>query len=275
MQGNSIALDKIASQLWTAEVIPRVKGAVVYTDSPMAESLHWNKGLTSILGSGAVAVRELSYMEGSLDRSEEKAVFLVASPLVGTCWSQISAVVRASCFTNCTVITSCPASAHHIALYGATPHPQQELRNAFLHLEEQLLDWMGNMNLSATVIYIPLASITITPNFFVMPQFQDVFPTLPVFQNANEKHAKELGSLHRHLQIGIQSLVGNLYSVMELLNVKADIFSLGPTSHIVADELERYSRNSKNACIRMPYSALQVLSVFRHGQRHFSRREEA
>ncbi|XP_064457611.1 sec1 family domain-containing protein 2-like [Ornithodoros turicata] len=246
MHESSIALDKIAAQLWTAEVIPRVKGAVVYMDNHMAEAVHWNRGVTWILESGAVAVRELSYFECGLDKSEEKAVFLVGVPLVGSCWSQISAVVRASCFTSCTVITSCPASAHHSALYGATPHPQQELRNSFLHLEEQLLDWMGNMNFSVKVIYIPLALISVAPSFFLMPQFRDVFPMLPVFQDTNEKLVQELGALPRPLHTDIQSLVGNLYSLLESLNVKADIFSLGPTSHLIGEELERYARNSKN-----------------------------
>lgn len=247
MHGSSIALDRVAGQLWTTEVIPKVKDAVVYLDHHMAEALHWNRGATWLFESGALAVRELSHFELGHGEGEWQAVFLLGAPLVGSALSQVSAVVRASRFTSCTLITSCPPSAHHLAQYGVAPHAQQEPRDSFLHLEEQLLDWMGDMSFTAQVLYVPLSIISLTPSFFLMPQFHDIFPVLSGTQDPSTGQAKELGMLPRALQTSVQSLVGNLNSLFDILSVREDIFSLGPLSHIIGEELERCSRGRKKA----------------------------
>ncbi|CAN7947632.1 unnamed protein product, partial [Ixodes pacificus] len=67
------------------------------------------------------------------------------SPVAERTLSTLSSVVRASVFTSCCVITSCPPAAQRLARYGSAEGPGGP--QAFLDAEEQLLDWMGNPSL--------------------------------------------------------------------------------------------------------------------------------
>ncbi|KAK8771250.1 hypothetical protein V5799_025506 [Amblyomma americanum] len=198
-------LEGPVKRLWEEEVFPRCHDAVVFLDNAMAEALHWNGGASKLFESGAVAVREFSFFEHG-STSEPKALFLVSTPLTQQTLSTLSAIVRASVFTNVNVLTSCPPAAQILAKYGtaeASDSPQ-----AFLDVEERLLDWMGNMTFVAEVMYVPLSVINVTPKFFLMPQFHDVFPPLQKQYNTSQVGATlEGASFTRSMQINVKWLI--------------------------------------------------------------------
>lgn len=189
-------------RLWEEEVFSRCSGAVVFLDNGMAEALHWNGGADKLFEAGAVAVREFSFFEHG-SASEPKALFLVSSPVTEQTLATLSAVVRASIFSDVSVLTSCPPAAQLLARYGTTEGFDGP--RAFLDVEERLLDWMGNVTFTAEVMYVPLSIINVTPKFFLMPQFHGVFPPLLDQTNANQGSMSFEGTcFSRSMQINLK-----------------------------------------------------------------------
>ncbi|XP_049516196.1 sec1 family domain-containing protein 2 isoform X3 [Dermacentor silvarum] len=201
-------LEGPVKQLWEEEVFPRCQGAVVFLDDAMAEALHWNGGVNKLFDAGALAVREFSFFEHGSE-SEPKALFLVSTPVTEQTLATLSAVVRASVFSNVSVLTSCPPAAQLLARYGTTEGLDGP--RAFLDVEERLLDWMGNVSTS------------------------QVGATL------------ESASFSRSMQISLKSLIGNLNSIFEVAHIREETFSLGSLSRIVGEELSRLSRGHRKS----------------------------
>lgn len=238
-------LEDPVKRLWVEEVFPRCQDAVVFLDNAMAEALHWNGGASKLFEFGAVAVREFSFFEHG-SASEPKALFLVSTPLTEQTLSTLSAMVRASVFTNVNVLTSCPPAAQILAKYGTAEGSDGP--RAFLDVEERLLDWMGNVTFIAEIMYVPLSVINVTPKFFLMPQFHDVFPPLQEQYNTSQVATTLEGAgFSRSMQINVKSLIGNLNSIFEVTHIREETFSLGSLSRIVGEELSRLSRGHRKS----------------------------
>ncbi|XP_077541717.1 sec1 family domain-containing protein 2-like [Haemaphysalis longicornis] len=232
-------------RLWEEEVFSRCSGAVVFLDNGMAEALHWNGGADKLFEAGAVAVREFSFFEHG-SASEPKALFLVSSPVTEQTLATLSAVVRASIFSDVSVLTSCPPAAQLLARYGTTEGFDGP--RAFLDVEERLLDWMGNVTFTAEVMYVPLSIINVTPKFFLMPQFHGVFPPLLDQTNANQGSMSFEGTcFSRSMQINLKSLIGNLNSIFEVACIREETFSLGPLARFIGEELSRLSKGHRKS----------------------------
>ncbi|XP_054919258.1 sec1 family domain-containing protein 2-like isoform X2 [Dermacentor andersoni] len=208
MHQNVSPLEAPVKQLWEEEVFPRCQGAVVFLDDAMAEALHWNGGANKLFDAGALAVREFSFFEHGSE-SEPKALFLVSTPVTEQTLATLSAVVRASVFSNVSVLTSCPPAAQLLARYGTTEGLDGP--RAFLDIEERLLDWMGNVSTSQ-------AGTTL-----------------------------EGAGFSRSMQISLKSLIGNLNSIFEVAHIREETFSLGSLSRIVGEELSRLSRGHRKS----------------------------
>lgn len=238
-------LEGPVKQLWEEEVFPRCQGAVVFLDDAMAEALHWNGGVNKLFDAGALAVREFSFFEHGSE-SEPKALFLVSTPVTEQTLATLSAVVRASVFSNVSVLTSCPPAAQLLARYGTTEGLDGP--RAFLDVEERLLDWMGNVTFTAEIMYVPLSVVNVTPKFFLMPQFHDIFPPLAENTSTSQVGATlESASFSRSMQISLKSLIGNLNSIFEVAHIREETFSLGSLSRIVGEELSRLSRGHRKS----------------------------
>uniref|UniRef100_A0A023GG89 Putative sec1 family domain-containing protein 2 n=1 Tax=Amblyomma triste TaxID=251400 RepID=A0A023GG89_AMBTT len=238
-------LEDPVKRLWEEEVFPRCQDAVVFLDNAMAEALHWNGGASKLFESGAVAVREFSFFEHG-SASEPKALFIISTPLTEQTLSTLSSMVRASVFTNVNVLTSCPPAAQILAKYGTAEGSDGQ--RAFLDVEERLLDWMGNVTFIAEIMYVPLSVINVTPKFFLMPQFHDVFPPLQEQYNTSQFGATlEGASFSRSMQINVKSLIGNLNSIFEVAHIREETFSIGSLSRIVGEELCRLSKGHRKS----------------------------
>lgn len=57
------------SDTWWQEVFKKVKNAVIFIDNTMCECLHWHGGVTKLFNAGALACKELSSFEVTVDCS--------------------------------------------------------------------------------------------------------------------------------------------------------------------------------------------------------------
>ena len=77
-------------------------------------------------------------------QGHKKAVFILFSPVYGTTKVILQDIIQNSSFEYCVLITTAHARVHQFAKYGA--HREGvDVMSAFNSLEEQMLEWMGNM----------------------------------------------------------------------------------------------------------------------------------
>lgn len=224
--------------------------AVVYMDNHMAEFLHWSGGIGILLSAGVVDIREFSSFE-SAPESAKKAVFIISSLLTGVTEDIIRDIVTQSQFQYVIILTT------------ASPllHPDNEESNGddavFEDFEEKVLEWMRNMNYTVEISHIPMFGAEVCPGLFITPAFSTLFPILTsdvkqiAYQFKSSHNSKEpkpieglkdveLSHLPDNLQLQIKLLASGLHALLQGLDVREDIYSLGHTSRLVATELDSY-----------------------------------
>lgn len=242
------------SQIGWREVCKKVKKAVVYIDNEGAECLHWNGGLMQMMRAGALTVKEFSAFES--DKEEyKKAVFILSSPVFGTTKIILQDIIQNSSFEYCVLITSANARVHQFAKYGG--HQEGiDVMSIFHTLEEEMLEWMGNMDYTVEVLYSPLFILPLTEMMFLTPTFRNVFPITDAHiprirelqhcqhkqvvksQSLDSLSSVELTRLPLEAQISVHHLVSCLHSLFIQLEIREDIYSLGHLSGLVANQLE-------------------------------------
>ena len=68
------------------------------------------------------------------------------------------------------VITNCHPSVHNWSLHPAKDWNIED-RSCFDKLEEQVLMWMGNVNLTSDIFYLPLFMVTLTSRVLLIPTY--------------------------------------------------------------------------------------------------------
>ena len=68
------------------------------------------------------------------------------------------------------VITNCHPTVHTWSLHPAKDWNIED-RSWFDKLEEQVLMWMGNVNLTAEIFYLPLLMVTPTSRVLLIPTY--------------------------------------------------------------------------------------------------------
>ncbi|XP_048845956.1 sec1 family domain-containing protein 2 [Brienomyrus brachyistius] len=233
-------------QMWD-KVLSKVKNAVIFIDDRCAESLHWVGGATVFLDAGARNLKQFSSFEAG-GENEPKAVFVVSTLLKGRTADIIKDIISLSHFQYCIVFT---AVAHSIHLLANNVSTELEGSPVFEQFEEKLCEWMGDMNFTAEVMYVPLSFAPVSPQLLLAPAFGDLFPLHygdleSINRNRPEKkkfgHLSEVDvhSLSPDLQIEIKSLVSALNSMFEFTNTREECFAVGPLSRIIAGELANY-----------------------------------
>lgn len=233
-------------QMWD-KVLSKVKNSVVFIDDRCAESLHWFGGATVFLDAGARNLKQFSSFEAG-GENEPKAVFVVSTLLKGRTADIIKDIISLSHFQYCIVFT---AVAHSIHLLANNVTTEFEGSPVFEQFEEKLCEWMGDMNFTAEVMYIPLSFAPVSPQLLLAPAFGDLFPLHSGdLESINRKrpdkkkfaHLSEVDahSLNPDLQIEIKSLVSALNSMFEFTNTREECFAVGPLSRIIAAELANY-----------------------------------
>ncbi|PSN46371.1 Sec1 family domain-containing protein 2 [Blattella germanica] len=240
-------------QIGWREICKKVKKAVVYVDNQAAECLHWNGGLNQMISAGAITVKEFSSFENGKPE-HKKAVFILCSPVYGTTKMILQDLIRNSSFEYCVLITSAHARVHLLAKYGGYREGIEDM-SLFHALEEEMLEWMGNMNYTVEVIYSPLFILPLTEMIFLTPPFREMIPITEAhipkifelymlqhkdvnMQSSDTLSSIELPFLPLELQISVHQLVSCLHSLFVTLEMQEDIYSLGHLSGLVAGQLE-------------------------------------
>ncbi|XP_005111562.1 sec1 family domain-containing protein 2 isoform X1 [Aplysia californica] len=239
----------------------KVNHAIVYLDTGMAELLHWSGGIGLLLAAGADDVREFSSFEGASE-NHQKGVFVVSSPLLGVTEEIIRDVVTQSRFQYVVVMTTVSPLLHVDSAAQDT-----EGDGVFEEFEEKVLEWMGNMNYTAEVVHLPLFSAVVCQELFLAPTFSSLFPLTAAdvnqisYQYNATRHGKdsksiqsledvECSNLPEALQQQIKMLSSGLHALLQVLDVREDIYSVGHTSRLIATELESYppARSRRKTC---------------------------
>lgn len=234
---------------WWQRVAQKMKRAVVFLDAPMAEMLHWSGGVEMLLQAGALDVRDFSSFESG-QQGQQKAVFLVSSSLTGVTESIVRDIVTGSSFQYVVLFTTVSPLLHPPEAGGG-----DDWEGVW---EDRLLHWMGNMNYTAEVGHMPAFGVEVCSHLFIAPAFSRMYPLLScdmkqiAYQCNSGSHAAhdtksieqlsdlELSHLPQALKAQIQELSSGLHALLQGLDVKEDIYSIGHTARLVATELEAY-----------------------------------
>ncbi|KAG0727468.1 Sec1 family domain-containing protein 2 [Chionoecetes opilio] len=239
------------SEVWWGEACKKVAKAVVFVDAAAAEALHWGGGLGRLADAGAKNVKEFSSFEKGGER-DVKATFLLSGPVRGTTATTLQHIIQASRFQYCVVITAAHPSVHSYARYGG-----REVDDAALiaELEQSVLTWMGNMNYTVEILYIPLVVAPYNEDLFFMPAFTPLYPLLSPDVPRIAKHHQavsrgdkikpptalsevEFHHLPHEMRVCVRQLVASLHSLLQGMDAREEVFTLGQTAHIIGTELD-------------------------------------
>ena len=115
-----------------------------------------------------------------------------------------------------------------------------------------MLIWMGNVNYTAEIFYIPIFLVSMTEKMFITPSYNKMFPLLEpdnvraaaIWRTLHPGHPSpacqpgEWPSLPHELQTNVRELVSSLHSLLSTLGAKEEIWSMGRMSRNIGDQLE-------------------------------------
>ncbi|KAK7072848.1 Sec1 domain-containing protein 2 [Halocaridina rubra] len=246
---------KHLSEAWWTEACKKVKNAVVFIDDATAECLHWSGGLSRLIDAGAKNVKEFSSFEIG-HKDDVKAVFLISSAIRDVASTTMKDIIQASKFQYCIVITSANPSVHSYARFGGRETDENMLMT---QLEQDILTWMGNMNYTVEIIYLPLVIVSYCDDLFFIPPFADLYPLLEedvqkiakLQQDSLPKGEKiklveslgevEYHHLPREMRIIIRQFVVCIHSILQGLNARDEIYTIGHTARIIGTELDAFN----------------------------------
>ncbi|XP_075400460.1 sec1 family domain-containing protein 2 [Tenrec ecaudatus] len=250
------SVSSFTQQGWE-QVLAKMKRALVYLDAACAESLHWGCGSTRLLdsvGGPECHLREFEPQAAGGGAKQPKAVFVLSCLLKGRTVETLRDIIRRSHFQYCVVVTAVSHAVHltanHVPAAAAAELEGQQ--PVFEQLEEKLCEWMGNMNYTAEVLYVPLLLAPVAPHLAMTPSFASLFPLLPQdvhLLNSARPDKRRLGSLADvdgpaltpELTLQIRCLVSGLSSLCEHLGVREECFAVGSLSRIIAADLANYA----------------------------------
>ncbi|KZS19951.1 Sec1 family domain-containing protein [Daphnia magna] len=151
-----------------------MKNAAVFLDPLACECLHWNGGAPSILDAGATCIKELSAFE-AVPKNVKKGVFISSTAWHGTNYKILETLIRNSNLEYCVIITSAHLSVHHLFLWGSREGNESEVLQK---IEEDVLEWMGNLNYTVEVFSYPLSTLHPTRETILIPSARLTEPLL-------------------------------------------------------------------------------------------------
>ena len=238
-------IKQAAKSAWN-EVFQKVKHSIVFMDNQCAECLFWIGGPGEMFKAGAVDIKDFSSFECGSDK-HRKAVFVISTALLDNTMSIIKDIVTASKFDYCVVFTAVDIDTHYISR-GIN---NENGKLIFVQCEDQICEWMGNMNYSCEVFYAPIFMACYTQFLFLTPCLNQFFPLqshdIPALDSMRrakgEKHPiQRISDVHFYslpisYQTQIRQLVNYLNQLFETLSVKEELFAVGSTSRLIATQL--------------------------------------
>ncbi|EFX74459.1 hypothetical protein DAPPUDRAFT_307302 [Daphnia pulex] len=238
-------------QAWWAEARKKVKNAAVFLDPLACECLHWNGGAPSLLEAGASCIKELSTFE-VVPKNIKKGVFISSTAWHGTNYNILESLIKKSNLEYCVIITSAHVSVHHLLLWGSRESNDSEVLQK---IEGDVLGWMGNMNYTVEVFSFPLSTLHPTRDTVLIPSAKLARPFLTsdlgylneqlilFSKQVDAQTVRSINDLSNanlplESQVQVRQLVHNLNQLIQHINGKDEIFTVGPFSRIIGTELE-------------------------------------
>ncbi|XP_048478289.1 sec1 family domain-containing protein 2 isoform X2 [Plutella xylostella] len=234
----SLSVKEFSKAAWV-EIYNRIIGAVVFLDDPSAECLHWDGGLFNLLSGGAVAVKSLSPFE-YCKSEHKKALFITQA--TATQLSTIKEIIQNSDFTHCLLASTVSLDVVYLELnkdkdvsdiISAGKAPMECAKM----LESMLLQWINKVQSAVEVIHVPISTISLTSNVFVMPPYSPVYP-LYEGKLIPTTPSVDLYTLSESERSQVRRLVSSLNSMLEGMNLKEEVYYMGTHSSILAGVLE-------------------------------------
>ncbi|XP_052741463.1 sec1 family domain-containing protein 2 [Bicyclus anynana] len=228
------------SKVWWTEVYNRIIGAVVILDESAAECLHWDGGLYNLLNGGAVAVNRLSPFQ-SCKPEQKKVVFITQTTQIQL--RTISDILRTCDFTHCILISTVSLDVVYLELNDGLKNANDVVASgkagmeAVKMLEKMLVGWMKEKQPITEVVYIPIFTISPTNNVFLMPPYQYVYPKFDK-KLITSAPTLDLYTLNSDERSEVRRLASALNSMMQSMNMREDIYHIGPFSSLIAGILE-------------------------------------
>eukprot|EP00731_Ephydatia_muelleri_P024838 Em0016g1109a len=238
------------------------KNAAVFLDSNAAELLHWAGGLDMLGDCVGVydVLTELSTVAKDFIATAPycHVVIVVTSFLHGKIAERISRLLSDLQPLECHVFCSVSEGMHGEAFPVADSREPGEapLSAGYSHYGEfqaLMRKWINRESgVRASVSHIDLFHAEIFPGFLVIPSLHTLFPLMPsdishlqtklVEEGDLDTSLSDLASVHyallpRQLQLAYKSVAIALNEFLETLDIREDIFSLGHTSRLIANQL--------------------------------------
>ncbi|XP_023349833.1 sec1 family domain-containing protein 2 isoform X2 [Eurytemora carolleeae] len=238
------------SRVYWKEIAKKCNKAVVFIENSAAESLHWCGGLALL--KNAAHVKEFSSFEFA-PTDQKKAVFIVGNPALRSSERTVKNIIQNSDLEYCILITWCQPNVLSMSKFPNRDFNVDD-KSGLAWLEDNLLDWMGNRNYTAEVFYYPIFFCSPCKESFYTPSYLPLFPLLhddvtkcvaywKVFNPGQPLPSSESGNWSLYpdeLKTEIRRLVTNFHSLFGTLGLKEDIWSLGPFSKCIGDQLESW-----------------------------------
>jgi len=244
-----MSINRFNNHFW-GEVGKKCNKAAVFIDEDSVECLHWNGGFASL--NKALSIKQFSVFE-SADSKIKKAVFIINGPVIGNNRSTVQSIIENSSLEYVVIVTNCHPSVQTWSQFPARDWNVDD-RTGFDQLEQQVLMWMGNVNYTAEIFYMPLFLISMTPRLFITQSYSKLFPLLDpdhvraaaIWRSLHPGQSStsstgDWSGLPHELQINIRELVSSLHSLLNTLGAKEEIWSLGKLSKQVGDQLESWT----------------------------------
>jgi len=237
-------------EVYWREIAKKCNRATVFIENAAAECLHWSGGLALLETAGGI--REFSSFE-SAGSGQKKAVFIVANPANRLTERTIKNIIGNSKLEYCIVISWCQQNVLSTNKYPARDFNSDD-KSGNEWLEDSLLDWMGNRNFTAEVFYYPIFLCIPSKKTFFTPSYVSLFPLLsddlvkcaaywrsfnPGLQVPGTE-ADQAVIYPEELKSNIRQLIANFHSLFASLQLKEDIWSVGPFAKSIGDELESW-----------------------------------
>ncbi|KAE9542889.1 hypothetical protein AGLY_002800 [Aphis glycines] len=193
------------------EVCKYAREAAVFLDDYAAESLHWHGGCVLLYRAGAKSVKELSSFE-SANPKDRRCLLVIGKPVDDLTVAIVQDVLNNSNFRYCRFVAGC----------GFESYSVEKLENELCKIISAKYE-----DGTVDVMDIPISLTCLSPSLFLVPHLQDI-PLL----------------IENNYEAYVPKIAATLNNIFNHLNVKHDLYAVGPLSEAVFHHFSKTQKTS-------------------------------
>ncbi|XP_008180441.1 uncharacterized protein LOC100165621 isoform X2 [Acyrthosiphon pisum] len=207
----------IADWSWD-EVCKYAREAAVFLDDYAAESLHWHGGCVLLYRAGAKSVKELSSFESG-NPKDRRCLLIIGKPVDELAVAIVRDVLNNSNFRYCRFVAGC----------GFESYSVEKLENELCKIISAKYE-----DGTVDVMDIPISLTCLSPTLFLVPHLQDI-PLL----------------IENNYEVYVSKMAATLNNIFNHLNVKYDLYAVGPLSEAVTYHFSKIQKTSNTESSRL------------------------